>query len=127
MSFDKQIYSETQYYLRFVILKPERASVPLTTFGVIGLSRHFRNFLISHANCSTEKKPFNSLYVYWYIYQVLRLLNTQHIFKVTLCMLGNFSCFCCHLLTIIKINFFQKNSLRNTIRVSNGLEPRSGS
>ena len=27
---------------------------------------------------------------------------------LTLCMLGNFSCFCCHLLTFLKINFFQK-------------------
>ena len=24
-------------------------------------------------------------------------------------MLGNFSCFCCHLLTFFKINFFKKN------------------
>ena len=26
----------------------------------------------------------------------------------TLCMLGNFSCFCCRLLTFFKINFFKK-------------------
>ena len=37
-----------------------------------------------------------------------------------LCMLGNFSRFCCHLLTFFKINFFKN---RNTIRVSNGLDP----
>ena len=85
---------------------------------------------------------------------------------LTLCMLGNFSCFCCRLLTFFKINFFQKffqehyqsvklfgsrsgptfcrswsgsklfakfysrqqkfrliNSFRNTIRVSNCLDP----
>ena len=41
--------------------------------------------------------------------------------KITYCMLGNFSCFCCHLPTFFKINFYSKNSFRNTIRVSNGL------
>ena len=41
----------------------------------------------------------------------------------TLCMLDNFSCFCCHLLTFFKINFFSKDSFRNTISVSNGLDP----
>ena len=40
----------------------------------------------------------------------------------TLCMLDNFSCFCCPLLTFFKI-IFSKNSLRNTIRVSNGFDP----
>ena len=45
-------------------------------------------------------------------------------FKVfTLSMLGNLSCFCSLLLTFFKINFFQKNSFRNTIRVSNSLDP----
>ena len=32
------------------------------------------------------------------------------------------SCFCCSLLTIFKINFFKK-STRNSITVSNGLDP----
>ena len=41
---------------------------------------------------------------------------------VTLCILGNFSCFCCFLLTFFKINFF-KNIFRNTFRVSNDLGP----
>ena len=41
--------------------------------------------------------------------------------KWTLCMVGNFSCYCCHLLTIFKINF-SKNPFRNTIRVSNSLD-----
>ena len=40
-----------------------------------------------------------------------------------LCMLGNFSCFCCHLPTFFINNFFQKNYFRNTDRVSNGLDP----
>ena len=41
--------------------------------------------------------------------------------SLTLCQLGNFSCFYCHLLTIFKINFFKK-SCRNTIRHSIGPE-----
>ena len=41
--------------------------------------------------------------------------------KLTLCMLGSFSCFCCHLLTFSKINFC-KNFFKNTIRVSNNLD-----
>ena len=44
---------------------------------------------------------------------------------LTLCMLGNFSCFCSVLFTFFKINFF-KNSSRNTIRVSTGLDPDYG-
>ena len=36
-------------------------------------------------------------------------------------MLDNFSCFCCRLLTIFKVNF-SKQSVRNTIRVSNRLD-----
>ena len=38
----------------------------------------------------------------------------------TLCMLGNFSCFCYCLLTFSK-STFSKTYFRNTIRVSNGL------
>ena len=38
-------------------------------------------------------------------------------------MLGNFSCLCCHLPTFFKINFFEKKSFRNTIIVSNILDP----
>ena len=42
-------------------------------------------------------------------------------YPVTPCKLGNFSCFCCCLLTISKLTF-AKDSFRNTIRVSNNLE-----
>ena len=49
------------------------------------------------------------------------LYNFLHILPLTLCMLGNFSCFCCSLLTFFKINFF-KNFSRNTFRVSNNLD-----
>ena len=35
---------------------------------------------------------------------------------IALCMLGNFPCLCCHLLTFFKINF-SKSYFRNTIRV----------
>ena len=41
------------------------------------------------------------------------------LFALTLCMLGNF---CCRLLTFFKINFLKK-SFRNSIRLSNGLDP----
>ena len=34
---------------------------------------------------------------------------------LSLCMLGNFSCFYCRLLTFFKINFFQKNSFRGNL------------
>ena len=37
-------------------------------------------------------------------------------------MLGKFSCFYCQLLTFSKLTF-SKNSSRNTIRVSNSLDP----
>ena len=41
---------------------------------------------------------------------------------LTLCMLGNFSYFCCRLLIFFK-NKFSENSLRNVITVSNSLDP----
>ena len=44
------------------------------------------------------------------------------LFYVYICMLGNVLCFCSHLLTFFKIKI-SKNSFRNTIRVSNGLDP----
>ena len=37
-------------------------------------------------------------------------------------MLGNFSCFCCLLLTFFISNFLKKSSMK-TIRVSNGFGP----
>ena len=47
---------------------------------------------------------------------------TYSLENLILCMLGNFSCFCCRLLTFFKISF-SKNSFRNTIRVSKGSDP----
>ena len=44
---------------------------------------------------------------------------------LTLCMLGNFSCFCCGLLIFSKLSFAKK-SFRNTIREPNGFGSRSG-
>ena len=44
----------------------------------------------------------------------------------TLCMLGNFSCFCCRLLIFSKWFFFSKNSFQNTTRVLNSFGSRSG-
>ena len=53
--------------------------------------------------------------------------NTKTEFKrfninLTLCMLGNFPFFCCHLLIFFKITF-SKDSFMGSIRVSNGLDP----
>ena len=45
------------------------------------------------------------------------------VYRLTLCMVCNFSYFCCHLLTFFKTNFFKKNSLRTSIRVPNSLNP----
>ena len=41
---------------------------------------------------------------------------------LTLCMLGNFSYFCCHLLIFSKLTF-SKKSFRNPFREPNGLDP----
>ena len=38
-------------------------------------------------------------------------------------MLGKFSCFCCHLLTFFKINFFEKKNLSEILSVINGSNP----
>ena len=42
---------------------------------------------------------------------------------VTFCILGNFSCFCCRLITLFHYELFSKNSFKNKIRVSNELDP----
>ena len=42
-------------------------------------------------------------------------------YSLILCMLGNFTCFCCHL--TFQNELFSKNSFRNTLRVSNSLDP----
>ena len=47
------------------------------------------------------------------------LFTGKNLYFLTICMLGNFSCFCCHLLTFF---FNSRNSFRNTIRVLNGLD-----
>ena len=44
---------------------------------------------------------------------------------LTLCMLGNFSCFCCRMLTFYKLTF-SKIDFKNTVRVSNSLDPDQG-
>ena len=41
----------------------------------------------------------------------------------TLCMLGNFSCFCGRLLFFFSNSSFSNNSFRNPLKVSNGLDP----
>ena len=47
-----------------------------------------------------------------------------NVLYLSICMLGNCSCFYFRLLTFFKIKFFLKNKpLRTTIRVSNSLDP----
>ena len=41
-------------------------------------------------------------------YTLSCLSNSVCMFGSTFCMLGNFSCFCCRLLTFFKIDFFEK-------------------
>ena len=52
----------------------------------------------------------------------MRSVYSKHWCTMTLCMLGKFSCFCCCLLSFLKITF-SKNYFRKIIRVSNCLEP----
>ena len=49
------------------------------------------------------------------------VLGALRVKSLTLCMLGNLSCFCCCLLTFFKF-FFTINSFKSTIKVSNGLD-----
>ena len=49
-----------------------------------------------------------------------KLKKTHHI--LTICILGNFTCFCGRLLTFFKINFF-KDFFQEPIRVLNCLDP----
>ena len=49
---------------------------------------------------------------------MVNIIINLHIIYINSCMLSS----CC-LLTFFKINFFSKNSFRNTIRMSNSLDP----
>ena len=53
----------------------------------------------------------------------IRHLFQTHVFLLTLCMLGNFSCFCCPLLGVFFFLFFFKKSFQELNRVSNSLDP----
>ena len=55
------------------------------------------------------------------MYSNLYLPIIQIMNILTPCMLGNFSYFCCRLLTFFEINFFK--NFRNIIRVSNCRDP----
>ena len=55
-------------------------------------------------------------------------MTHYHIFPVfspvtPICMLGNISYFCCHFSFFFSNSLFQKYSFKNTIRMSNGLDP----
>ena len=71
----------------------------------------------------SQYAAFNFFVLNILIYTVFSLISVPCcVENVILCMLGNFSCFCCHLLIFFKINL-SKNSFRNTIRVLNCLDP----
>ena len=74
--------------------------------------------------CCHPDSGIGPLTLFTKIYMVLDQLGAHALISahLTLCMLGNFSCFRCRLLTFSKFTF-SKNSLRNTIRVSNRLDP----
>ena len=55
------------------------------------------------------------------VFQICDNVTSMCIKSLKLCLLGNFSCFFCHLL-ILKSTFL-KNYFRNNIRVSNSLDP----
>ena len=62
----------------------------------------------------------------WQEYMLVEGKNLQqkqlHILLIAL--FGNFSCFCCHLLTFFfTINFISEKSFIDTTRVTNGLGP----
>ena len=60
-------------------------------------------------------------YLHWY-WKHGALRVSWNSCPLPLCLLGNFSCSFCRLLIFFKINFF-KNSIRNTIKVSNSFDP----
>ena len=62
--------------------------------------------------------------MYRYVLKYINEVQCKHNLDIPItyhCMLGNFSSFCCRLLTFFKITF-SKNSFKNTISVSNALE-----
>ena len=85
-----------------------------------------------------SKKIFHEQYMHVSVCQTVRiqiradvlsvLIWVQTFFKgyqrmtKSMCMLGNFSHLSCRLLTVLKLTL-SKHSYRNTISVSNGLEP----
>ena len=63
-----------------------------------------------HMDNNTFSKPtevFYNLYDYFSIHKH-KHHSSSSIACLTLCLLGNFSCLCCCLLTFFKINFFKK-------------------
>ena len=64
-----------------------------------------------------DKSRYLHAIIYSWCYEGINAKN-----KLTLCMLGIFSCFCCLLTFLSKNNFFEYYFMNN-IRVSNGLDP----
>ena len=68
------------------------------------LTEHNLEFLSLKGGCTgTPESTLVKIPNCWKSHVVAQILL---MFLLTLCMLGNFSCFCCNLLTFMKIDFF---------------------
>ena len=68
----------------------------------------------------------NHVHKNWNVPRNHRICYHGILLLIAFYMLCNFSCFCCRLVTFFSKLTFSKNSFRNTIRVSNSLNLRSG-
>ena len=131
----KKIFANTHSYLEpwnfieKIIFEPQMTQFRVWTRCVIkGLDCrgiiYLRAFLIKKKRCT----QLNHLY-HTKIVLIEQAGNSRQNMSglswlLSLCMLGNFSCFTCHLRLFFKINFFSKLSREhNTVRVSNSLDP----
>ena len=74
------------------------------------LSWDHKSYLRYHKHMQgiSETKPYSTQNSQnWRDLAILNTIGMTMLFLFT-CMLGNFSCFCCHLLTFFKINLFLK-------------------
>ena len=60
-----------------------------------------------HVDCQNLRWWFMFIFFTSRRYFLSRVIDGLPV--LTICMLGNLACFCCRLLTFLKINFLQKN------------------
>ena len=90
---------------------------------------HYCQIISNHISISKQSRPWSGcseksclIWSYSVCKSVKRCFYEAKFDILTICMVGNISCYHGRLLTFFKINFL-KNSTRNTIRVSNHLDP----